>query len=95
MGFAVPIKHWLRGPLRDWAEGLLADDRLRRENLLNARPIRRAWEDHLAGRADHEHRLWTILMFQSWRERWLDSPASISDPFVSAPASMVEAPGYR
>jgi len=95
MGFAVPIKHWLRGPLRDWAEGLLAEDRLRRENLLNARPIRRAWEDHLAGRADHEHRLWTILMFQSWRERWLDSPATITDRLMPAPASMVEAPGYH
>jgi asparagine synthase (glutamine-hydrolysing) len=95
MGFAVPIKHWLRGPLRDWAEGLLAEDRLRRENLLNAAPIRRAWQDHLAGRADHEHRLWTILMLQSWRERWLDSPPPNARTFRPMQVSMVEAASYQ
>lgn len=76
MGFGAPIKQWLRGPLRDWAESLLSADRLRREGVLNEKPIRRAWEDHIAGRADYEHRLWTVLMFQSWRERWLDTPVA-------------------
>jgi asparagine synthase (glutamine-hydrolysing) len=74
-GFAAPIKQWLRGPLRDWAEELLRPERLQREGVLNADPISRAWDDHIAGRADYEHRLWTVLMFQSWRERWLDRPA--------------------
>jgi asparagine synthase (glutamine-hydrolysing) len=76
MGFGVPIKQWLRGPLRDWAENLLAADRLRREGVLNAAPVRRAWDDHIAGRVDNEHKLWTVLMFQSWRERWLDKAAT-------------------
>jgi asparagine synthase (glutamine-hydrolysing) len=70
MGFALPIGAWLRGPLREWAESLLNEKRLRREGLLNADPIRRAWASHLSGERNEQHRLWTVLMLQAWRERW-------------------------
>lgn len=65
-GFAVPIGAWLRGPLRDWAEALLAEDRLRRDGLLNVAPIRQAWQEHLDGHADNSAQLWVILMLQAW-----------------------------
>ena len=70
MGFAVPIDSWLRGPLRDWAETLLAPQRLAADGLLRVEPVRRAWEEHLAGTRNWEHQLWTVLMLQAWRERW-------------------------
>ncbi len=69
-GFGVPIGVWLRGPLRDWAEALLDEGRLRREGYLRPEPIRQAWEDHLGGRRNDQYRLWAILMFQAWREQW-------------------------
>jgi asparagine synthase (glutamine-hydrolysing) len=68
MGFGVPIGRWLRTDLRDWAEALLSEDALGRDNLLNPAPIREAWGEHLSGRRNWEHRLWAILMFQAWRE---------------------------
>ena len=68
-GFAVPIDSWLRGPLREWAEDLLSEERLRRENVFTPAPIRRAWEAHLAGRRNCQYQLWAVLMFQSWMER--------------------------
>ena len=69
MGFAVPIGDWLRGPLRDWAEALLCEHRLRSEGYLNPRPIRQKWTEHLSGRCNWQDHLWSILMFQSWLER--------------------------
>ncbi len=67
-GFALPLAEWLRGPLRDWAESLLAPSAL--HGALAADPIRAAWEEHLAGTRNHQHRLWCVLMFQAWAKRW-------------------------
>ncbi len=67
-GFGIPVGEWLRGPLREWAEELLAEDRLRREGLFHPGPIREAWASHLSGRRNRESELWTILMFQAWSE---------------------------
>lgn len=69
MGFGIPLDAWLRGPLKDWAESLIGEERLRREGYLEPCPIRAAWEAHLSGQVSHGHRLWSVLMFQSWLER--------------------------
>jgi len=62
MGFGVPIDSWLRGPLRDWAEGLLDEGRLRREGFLRPEPIRRFWHEHLSGRRNWQYPLWNALV---------------------------------
>ena len=67
-GFAMPIGEWLRGPLRDWAEGLLDEARLVQEGYLKPSPIRKAWAQHLSGHYDWTPRLWSVLMFQAWLE---------------------------
>jgi asparagine synthase (glutamine-hydrolysing) len=68
-GFDVPVSDWLRGPLRGWAEDLLAPERLRREGLLRPEPVARRWREHLDGRREGSLALWHVLMFQSWLER--------------------------
>jgi asparagine synthase (glutamine-hydrolysing) len=68
MGFGVPIGQWLRGPLREWAEELLNEQRLEKEGYLNPKPIIEIWRQHLSGKYDYSARLWAILMFQAWLE---------------------------
>ena len=65
-GFGIPVGQWLRGPLREWAEELLAEPRLQAEGYLHSAPIRQAWAEHLAGWRDNTTKLWAVLMFQAW-----------------------------
>lgn len=67
-GFGIPVGQWLRGPLRDWAEALLDEQRLQREGFFFPGPILAAWEQHKSGQQDWTARLWSVLMFQSWLE---------------------------
>jgi asparagine synthase (glutamine-hydrolysing) len=68
MGFGVPIDLWLRNELRDWAEALLDESRLKREGFFNPQVVRQQWAEHLSGEFDRCYLLWNILMFQAWLE---------------------------
>jgi len=69
MGFSVPVDEWLRGPLREWAESLMAPDRLRRDGFLRPEPVQHEWQRYLRGLGNHS-RAWAVLMFQAWAERY-------------------------
>lgn len=79
MGFGIPLDAWLRGSLRDWAEGLLDESRLRREGYFDPVPIRAKWQEHLSGRRNWQYWLWNVLMFQVW----LNAHGESTSPAVS------------
>ena len=65
-GFSIPLGDWLRGPLKEWAEGLLESSRIEEEGYLNSNYVNQLWIDHLAEKRDGTFKIWSILMFQSW-----------------------------
>ncbi|MHA1564809.1 MAG: asparagine synthetase B family protein, partial [Alphaproteobacteria bacterium] len=69
-GFALPLAQWLRGPLRDWGEAMLSEQRLADAGILDTKAVRNLWQIHQSGRRNEQHSLWTLLMFQAWHERW-------------------------
>ena len=62
----MPVGQWLKGPLRDWAEHLLAPARLAGEGYFDAGLVRARWQAHLGGRCDATSALWPVLMVQAW-----------------------------
>ncbi len=72
LGFGIPIGEWMRGPMKDWVEDMLSEDRLRADGFFQPEVVRREWEQHLSGRFNRQYSLWSVLMFQSWlRRTWL------------------------
>ena len=70
-GFSIPIKTWLAGEFRPLMESLLAPRRLREEGVFSTACVERLKAEHLSGRANHSHVLWSLMVFQAWRDRWL------------------------
>jgi len=68
MGFGLPIEQWLRGPLREWANQLLNEKKLREQGYLHAASIRQKWDEHVSGKRRWHYYLWDVLMFQAWLE---------------------------
>ncbi len=71
-GFSVPVAQWLRGDLKDWAEDLLDEGKMRTQGLLDYKYVREMWDAHQKGQGAHANQLWTILMFQAWHKEWVE-----------------------
>jgi len=71
MGFGVPIDHWFRGELKTLLLDYLSPATLKREGLFNPEFVTEKINEHLSGQINHQYRLWSLLIWQMWRERWV------------------------
>ena len=66
MGFSVPMKRWLQGPLlARLHEGVLGP-RMLQSGIFEARTLRRMVSEHAAGQRDHSATLWSLVMFDAF-----------------------------
>jgi asparagine synthase (glutamine-hydrolysing) len=69
-GFSIPMKNWLRHELAPMMERLLDPERLRRRGLLNPAEVCRLVREHRAGRANHAHVLFSLMVLERWTEEF-------------------------
>jgi asparagine synthase (glutamine-hydrolysing) len=73
VGFGVPLNQWLRGPLKDLLRDRLDRDLLRAQGLFDHDAVRSIVDEHLTGSVDRGRELWSLLLFQLWYDRWIES----------------------
>lgn len=84
MGFGVPIDHWLKAEMKDFAYDTLLSTRARQRGLVKPDFVRTMLDEHCAGLRSHHTRLWALLMLELWFEMWIDS----TEPPLVAPSSI-------
>jgi asparagine synthase (glutamine-hydrolysing) len=70
MGFGVPLDHWFRNELKDYAHEVLLDPQTLGRGYFRVEAVRRLWDDHQQGRFDHSSRLWALLVLELWHRQW-------------------------
>jgi asparagine synthase (glutamine-hydrolysing) len=71
-GFSIPMKNWLRRELAPLMESLLSEERLKARGLIEPAEVRRMIARHKAGRANHAHVLFSLMVFERWAQAFLD-----------------------
>jgi asparagine synthase (glutamine-hydrolysing) len=69
-GFSAPIGTWLRGELAPLARDVLSPDAVERQGFFRPAVVTRLLGDHLAGRADNSRKIWALLTFALWFDRY-------------------------
>lgn len=72
-GFSIPLKNWLRGPLKPMMIDLLSAQRIRRRGYFNDQTVQTWVSEHLEGTANHSHRLWALMVLEVWHQQMLDA----------------------
>lgn len=71
MGFGAPINVWFRKDLKGLLLDYLSPERLKGEGLFDSHMVEEKITEHLSGEVNHGDRLWSILIWEMWRERWM------------------------
>jgi asparagine synthase (glutamine-hydrolysing) len=82
-GFAVPLGHWFRGELRPLARELLLGGDARSRGWFRAGALERLLDEHASERADHGHRLWTLVMLELWQRTHVEARVPLAAPVAS------------
>jgi asparagine synthase (glutamine-hydrolysing) len=72
MGFAVPIEKWLMHDLKEKVLYYLDDRKIEQENIFEVRAIQKLKTDFYSGKREYANKIWYLLMFQMWYEKWMN-----------------------
>jgi asparagine synthase (glutamine-hydrolysing) len=71
MGFAIPIENWLMNDLKHQVNYYLDTDKIKKQGIFNLTYIEKLRSEFLNGKKELGVKLWYLLMFQMWHEKWM------------------------
>ncbi|MCO5260874.1 MAG: asparagine synthase (glutamine-hydrolyzing) [Crocinitomicaceae bacterium] len=71
MGFAIPIAKWLATDLRPYLEEYINEKRITEQGLFNWTAVLKLKTDFLSGKKEYDFKMWYLLMFQMWYDKWM------------------------
>jgi len=71
-GFGVPLRAWLRGPLREAIRDTLSPGCLRRRGWFNPDSVERLLANNMSGGVDAAYPLFAMLCIELWAQMFLD-----------------------
>jgi len=71
MGFGIPLQHWLTQELKPFVDQLFDEQYIETQGIFNNEEIQRLRNSFYNGRVERVEKIWFILMFQMWYERWM------------------------
>jgi asparagine synthase (glutamine-hydrolysing) len=84
-GFVGPMSRWLKRDLKAYTLGVLAPDRLARHDILDPATVARVLSDHFEGRETNDTLIWSLVVFQTWFDMYIDGVPSAAQR--AAPAA--------
>ena len=76
-GFGVPLAKWLTGELREFMLDYLSQERIERQGIFHYPCVSQLIDEQLTMKKDNRELLWTLLVFQTWYERYIESAGSV------------------
>ena len=76
-GFGVPLAKWLTGELREFMLDYLSQERIERQGIFHYPCVSQLIDEQLTMKKDNRELLWTLLVFQTWYERYIESARSV------------------
>jgi asparagine synthase (glutamine-hydrolysing) len=80
MGFGVPLNHWFRGPLREFAKDTLLSEKSINRNYFEPVQVGRLLSEHSTGRKDHAYKIWNLLVLEIWHQVFVDGATPMAHP---------------
>jgi asparagine synthase (glutamine-hydrolysing) len=72
MGFGIPIASWLQKELKELVKETLSEANLKKHGLFNADEVQKLLQQFFGGRKEHHLKIWYLLMFQMWYNKWMN-----------------------
>lgn len=74
MGFSIPLSTWLKNDLKYLTDDLLNESFISNQGIFDWKQIRRLVETfEKRGDINYANRIWNLLIFQLWYQKWMTS----------------------